>query len=166
MLTACSDSPVSRSTTPTTSLKPGRNQKPPLSPTPALITSDDKEPQYFNTSGSSDEDSESDHFSKPTKPPSKGDIIRTSDLPTSSRVSHARSPGSIPTSKSQTSYGDGARQSIAHKAKENSDFSSSSSRTVPIPIPSANPRVSNEHLGTSPRPDLSLIHISEPTRPY
>ncbi|TVY92753.1 hypothetical protein LAWI1_G002435 [Lachnellula willkommii] len=127
------------------------------SPFPVLTTSDDKQIQYHNTSGSSDDDSKTDNLSRRSKSPSKGDLIRTSDLLALSRALQVLPSGSPQSFRSQSSVGENdARRSIAYRPKEQSGVGSSP-RTGAISIPSANPRDSTERFGTSPRPDTSRL---------
>jgi hypothetical protein len=154
LLTACSDVPAQRIPVPTAAPVTNRSVQPLPFPVPVPTASDDKEIQYHNTSGSSDDDSETDRSSKRSKSPSKGDIIRTSDLLAFSQALQVRPSGSPQSFRSQSSVReDDARRSIAYRPKEQVDFGSSPPRTGAIPIPSANPRSSAERFGTSPRPD-------------
>jgi hypothetical protein len=128
---------------------------------PKLITSnekDEKEVQYYNTDGSSDEDSESENSSKHSKAPQMGLVIKTTDLFKPNQGLKLLLPAS-PSSfrSSQGSFGeDDAMRSIAIRPKNTGDFGSSPSRPGAIPIPSANLRNSSERFGASP--------ASEPTR--
>jgi hypothetical protein len=118
---------------------------------PKLITSDEKQDYYLNTSGSSDEESESDESIRRSKSPSTGQIIKTSDLIAQSQALMVRPPGS-PTSfqSSQGSFidDDMVSRSMAHRPKKQVEFGASPSRPGAMPIPNANDR-----LGTSPRPE-------------
>lgn len=119
----------------------------------AITVPNVKEIQYLNTDGSSDEDPQCDHIPQRPKSPSKGDIIRTSDLLALSRALTNRPSGSPNSFHSQTSFGaDDARRSSAHKPKEQQEFNSSTPRSMPMPIPHATPKSSNGRLGTSPNP--------------
>ncbi|TVY33075.1 hypothetical protein LSUB1_G008435, partial [Lachnellula subtilissima] len=135
-----------------------RNAQPEPFPVPVLTTSDDKEIQYHNTSGSSDDDSKTDSSSRRSKSHSKGALIRTSDLLALSRALQVQPSGSPQSFRSQSSFGeDDARRSIAYRPKEQSSLGSSPLQIGAIPIPSANPRSSTEGFGTSPRPDSSRL---------
>lgn len=133
---------------------------------PKLITSDEKDEknvQYFNTDGSSDEDSESEDSLKRPKAPQMGLVIRTSDLFSSNQGLKLLLPAS-PTSfrSSQGSFGeDDAMRSIAVRQKNPGEFGSSPSRPGAIPIPTANPRSSIEGFGTSPRQEPSRLAPDE-----
>lgn len=112
---------------------------------PKLITSDEKQDYYLNTSGSSSEESESDE---------DGEIIKTSDLITQSQALMVRprgSPTSVKSSPGSFIDDDMAHRSMAHRPKKQVEFGASPSRPGAMQIPNANDR-----LGTSPR--------SEPVR--
>lgn len=159
MLTTCSVVPAQGIPIPkaTPVFKFNRNIQSEPSLFPVLKTSDDKEIQYHNTSGSSDDDSKTNNSSRRSKSPSKGDLIRTSDLLALSRALQVLPSGSPQSFRSQSSVGeDDPRRSIAYRPKEQSSLGSSP-RTEAIPIPSANPRSSTERFGTSPRPDISRL---------
>ena len=152
MLTACSDVPAQP--IPTAAPATNRSVHPQKFQVPVLAASDDKEIQYLNTSGSSDDNSETGRSSKRSKTLSKGAIIRTSDLLALSQALQVRPSGSPQSFRSQSSVGeDDARLSIAYRPKEQIGFGSSPVRTGAIPIPSTNPRTSAKRFGTSPRSD-------------
>jgi len=158
VLTTCSVVPAQRIPIPTAIPVINRNAQPEPFPVPVLTTSDNKEIQYYNTSGSSDDDSKTDNSSRRSKSPSKGALIRTSDLLALSRALQVQPSGSPQSFRSQSSFGeDDARRSIAYRPKEQSSLSSSPLQIGAIPIPSANPRSSTERFGTSPRPDSSRL---------
>ena len=125
------------------------------SPLPKLITSDEKEVQYYNTDGSSDEDSEGEYSWKRPKSPSKGLIIRTSDLTSSSQALqiHSSSPTSF--RSSQGSFADEeVTRSMAHRPKQQPVYGSSPLQPGAMPIPVPNSKAPNDRNGTSPRPEL------------
>jgi hypothetical protein len=140
---------------------------------PTLIASDEKEVQYYNTDGSSDEDSESEGSSKgrhrslvPSKAPPMGVVVFTSDLFKSFNSNQGLKlmlPGS-PTSfrSSQGSFGEEDNmRSIAIRPKNPAEFGSSPSRPGAIPIPAASPRTSSEGFSTSPRPETIRLAPDE-----
>lgn len=140
---------------------------------PRLITSDEKEVQYYNTDGSSDEDSESEGSSKGrhmslvrSNAPPMGVVVFTSDLFKSFNSNQGLKlvlPGS-PTSfrSNQGSFGEeDSMRSIAIRPKNPAEFGSSPSRPGGIPIPAASPRTSSEGFGTSPGPETIRLAPDE-----
>jgi len=143
---------------------------------PKLITSDEKQVQYYNTDGSSDGDSESEGSSRgrhmsliPSKGPQMGVVVMTCDLfktlsPFSTNQGLKLTLPPSPTSfrSSQGSFGEeDAIRSIAIRPKNPAEFASSPSRTGSIPIPATNPRHSNESFGTSPQPETIRLAPDE-----
>lgn len=134
---------------------------------PRLITSSDerdgKEVQYYNTDGSSDEDSENELSPKRSKSPQMGLVIRTSELVSMSQALQVR-PSLSPTTSFRSSQGSfedhDAVRSIAQRQKK-PEFGSSPGRTGSIPISPSNPRSSSEYFGTSPRPDPMTLAPDE-----
>jgi hypothetical protein len=124
-----------------------------LSPVPKLITSDEKDPYYLNTDGSSDEDSETDNSSRRSVSPSYGQIITTKNLMAMSQAltlrsqspTNARSPGSY--------IDDGISRSMANLPKTQLEYGTSPSQLGAIPIPVQNGKTSSDRLGTSPLPN-------------
>jgi hypothetical protein len=143
---------------------------------PKLITSgekDEKDIQYYNTDGSSDEDSESEGSSKgrhmslvPSKAPQMGIVVLTSDLfksfNSNSGLKLMLPPSPTSFRSSQGSFGeDDAMRAIAIRPKNPGEFGSSPSRPGAIPIPVANPRSSSEGFGTSPVPETIRLAPDE-----
>ena len=119
---------------------------------PKLVTSDEKQDYYLNTDGSSDEESEIEaELTTRSKPPSAGQIIRTSDLIAQGQALMIRPPGSPMSFKSSRGSfidDDVVPRSMAYRSKRQQEFSASPSQAGDIPIHNANDR-----LGTSPRPE-------------
>ena len=143
---------------------------------PKLITSDEKQVQYYNTDGSSDGDSESEGSSRgrhmsliPSKGPQMGVVVMTCDLfktlsPFSTNQGLKLTLPPSPTSfrSSQGSFGEeDAIHSIAIRPKNPAEFASSPSRTGSIPILATNPRHSNESFATSPQPETIRLAPDE-----
>ena len=141
---------------------------------PKLITSDEKEVQYYNTDGSSDEDSESERSAKGrhmslvrSKAPPMGVVVLTSDLFKSFNSNQGLKltlPGSSTGFRSnQSSFGEeDSMRSIAIRPKSPAEFGSSPSRSgAIISIPAASPRTSSEGFGTSPRPETIRLAPDE-----
>jgi hypothetical protein len=153
-------------TTSRDSLSLSKNMTPRTTPAmPKLITSDEndeKEVQYYNTDGSSDEDSESENKSQDrhmslvrSKAPQMGIVVMTSDLFGPNQGANLLLPGS-PTSfrSSQGSFGENdAMRALSIRPKNQGEFGTSPSRPSAVPFSSASPRSSNEGFGTSPRPE-------------
>ncbi|KAE9370295.1 hypothetical protein N431DRAFT_426677 [Stipitochalara longipes BDJ] len=140
---------------------------------PKLITSDEKEVQYYNTDGSSDEDSESEASSKGrhlslvrSNTPPIGVVVFTSDLFKSLNSNQGLKlmlPGS-PSSfrSSQGSFGEeDSMRALATRPKNPTEFGSSPARPGAIPIPAASPRTSSEGFGTSPGPETIRLAPDE-----
>lgn len=130
---------------------------------PKLITSDEKDEkdvQYYNTDGSSDEESDSEDRSKGrhmslvgSKVPQMSVVVTTSDLFGSHQGLKLLLPGS-PSSyrSSHGSFGeDDAVRALAIRPQNVGQLGTSPSRSGAIPIPPASPRSSYEGFGASPR---------------
>jgi len=160
--------------TPRDSLNLSKDMVPRTTPAvPRLITSDEKEVQYYNTDGSSDEDSESEgskgrrHTSlvRSNTPP-MGVVVLTSDLfksLNSNQGLNLRLPGSPKSLRSsQGSFGEeDSLRSIVVRPKNPAEFGSSPSRPSAIAIPATSPRNSSEGFGTSPGPETIRLAPDE-----
>ena len=133
---------------------------------PKLIAGDEKEVQYYNTDGSSDEDSESEGSSNGrqhtslvrSKAPPMGVIVFTSDLFKSLNSNQGLNlmlPGSPKSFRSsQGSFGEEeSLRSMVVRQKNPAEFGSSPSRSGAIAILAPSPRNSSEGFGTSPGPE-------------
>jgi len=140
---------------------------------PKLITSDEKEVQYYNTDGSSDEDSESEASSKGrhlslvrSNSPPIGVVVFTSDLFKTLNSNQGLklvlpgSPNSFRSSQGSFGEEDGMR-AVALRPKNPADFGTSPSRPGAISIPAASPRASSEGFGTSPGPETIRLAPDE-----
>jgi hypothetical protein len=128
-------------------------------PVPKLITSDEKEVQYFNTDGSSDQDTEGEYSWKRSRSPSKGLIIRTTDLTSSSQALQIHS--SSPKTSFRSSQGSFADEdvtlSMAHRPRQQSVYGSSPLQPGAMPIPAPNSTTPNDRYGNDPRPEPSKL---------
>jgi hypothetical protein len=132
----------------------GGSQRQP-SPVPRLITTENKDPYYINTDGSSE--SETDTDSSPrrrSKSPSLGQIITTRSLIAMSQALtvHPHSPSSF---KSQNSY---FEENIARSLPQRPKQLEHGGSLYPgaIPIPSTNGK-SNDRLSGTPRSEPVIL---------
>lgn len=130
------------------------------SPTLKVTTSDEKEVIYFNTSGSSEDDSETENSSKRSKSPGK-DIIDTKELMAMSQALTLRPQGSPTSSRGHGSFGEAdAMRSMAQRPKNQLEYGSSPLQLGAMPIPQPNPRSSAGSFGTSPRQEPMPMRLA------
>ena len=125
--------------------------------TPHLIIPENKQSQYFNTSGS-DSGTESDTSSRTSNSDSGGAIIRTSELVALSQALSIRPPALPSSFGSNLSYGEqNVRRSIEPSSQGNTNLGSSLTQPMAIPIRSGHPNGGpGEAFATSPRPEFQL----------